>query len=247
MKLQIHNLSYSHRSEQILSHISANFSAGLYGALGPNGAGKSTLLKLLNGIYRPTRGAITLNGADLETLSRHQLSQMVSLVPQAPSPSFNFSVRDFVDMGLYPHKNQKMTCQEKNLRVEKALQEVNALHLIGRRLAELSVGERQRIYLARSLVTDSPILLLDEPTSHLDIGQQLHIWELLKQLKIQGKLILVALHDLQAAERYCDQLILLDHGQLKAQGTYTEIAPDIYTTFGIQESRLYPSRVFIPK
>ena len=142
-------------------------------------------------------------------------------------------------MGLYPHKNRKTTIQEKNIKVEKALQEVNALHLIGRRLAELSVGERQRIYLARSLVTDSPVLLLDEPTSHLDIGQQLHIWELLKQLKAQGKLILVALHDLQAAERYCDQLLLLDQGQLKAQGTHTEIASDIYITFGIQESHLY--------
>ena len=125
-----------------------------------------------------------------------------------------------VNMGRYPHKDQLISSQEI---IEKALHQVNAWHLRDRLISQLSSGERQRVYIARSLATQAPIVLLDEPTTYLDLRHQLEIWHLLRQLVNQGRVIIVTVHDLFAAERFCDQLVILNQGTAVATGTYEKV------------------------
>jgi iron complex transport system ATP-binding protein len=123
-------------------------------------------------------------------------------------------------MGRYPYGCRS---PEAHAHIEEALHQVNAWHLRHQLISQLSGGERQRVYIARALATQAPILLLDEPTSYLDLRHQLEIWQLLRKLVKRGKVIIVAVHDLLAARRYCDQLLILNQGRCQATGTYKEV------------------------
>lgn len=221
MTLTIQNLTYCIHQRSLIENISVTFEPGiLYGILGSNGSGKSTLLKTMARIWKPTKGNFFWQGEDLLQFSRIAISKTLSLVPQTPPFYFDFDVYSMVAMGRYPHGCRS---PESFRQIEKALREVDAWHLQHQLLSKLSGGERQRVYIARALATESPILLLDEPTSHLDLRHQLEIWELLRALVKEGKLVIVAVHDLLAAQRFCDQLVILHQGQCQATGSYQEI------------------------
>lgn len=234
MTLSLHQVSFKVPTQTILHNLSLEFEPGiLYGILGPNGAGKSTLLKTIPHIWNPTSGEIYWNHTPLHTLSRKELSQMVSLVPQNPSLFFDIHVEQMVALGLYPLDLKG--CKAQQL-VEKALRNVDGWHLRHKMVSQLSGGERQRIYIARSLATQAPILLLDEPTSYLDLRHQLDIWNLLRQLTAQGKLIIAAIHDFASARRFCDEVVILHQGECKAKGTYSQVMtlPLIEEVFGVE-------------
>lgn len=216
--LKARSLTYHTQERNLIHDISLDFLPGiLYGVLGPNGSGKSTLLKTLSGIWEPTSGQVFWHEEDLLKKTRHEISQTISLVPQNPQVQFEFSVRDFVSMGTYTHQRKKKEI------VDLALTTVNMLHLQQRGILSLSSGERQRAYIARSLVTEAPVMLLDEPTATLDIRHQLEIWRLLKMLANQGKTIIVTLHDLPSTARFCDQIAVLDKGKCIAKGDFDQV------------------------
>lgn len=211
--LEVKNLSYS----SIIQNVSLHFKPGkLYGILGPNGAGKTTLLKLLSGIWPATSGKVIWNKKNLHTQERHEVSQVVTLVPQNPLTPFPYTVEEMVAMGRYP-----ATCSQE--KITEALTLVDAEYLRHRPITELSGGERQRVYIARSIAKDAPILLLDEPTSSLDIHHQLKIWKLLREITRQGKIVIATIHQIKAAEKFCDEITILKQGKLAAHGHYDQV------------------------
>lgn len=221
MSLLLRGLTYRMHLRSLIENISLNFQPGiLYGILGPNGSGKSTLLKTMSRIWTPTGGEMFWQGQNLFQLSRLEMSRTLSLVPQNPQLYFDLDVYHMTAMGRYPYGCRS---SEAHNRIEEALNQVDAWHLRHELLSQLSGGERQRVYIARALATQSPILLLDEPTSHLDLRHQLEIWQLLRTLVNQGKLVIAAVHDLFAARRFCDQLVILNEGRCQATGTYKEM------------------------
>lgn len=214
--LKIKNLSYG----KVLRNISLDFSPGkIYGVLGPNGAGKTTFLKTVAHIWQPTEGEVLWQEQNLMTLSRKEISRTISLVPQSPPPSFDFSVEDMVAMGRYAHPNK----ENNKAVVEDALKKVDVWRLRDRKISEVSAGERQRVYIGRALTTEAQVLLLDEPTANLDIRHQLDIWEILKLLSKQGKILIVSLHDFTAADRYCDEVVVLNQGCCASTGAYASV------------------------
>lgn len=238
--LEITNLSYRQNNKTLLKQISLTFSTGnLYAILGPNGSGKSTLLKNLSGILTPTEGKVLWQEQDLLAQSRASISQTISLVPQNPAVPFDFTVWEIVAMGRYPYYSPRWNnrCYLNPTPIEWALSIVDLNHLKQRPLMSLSIGERQRAYIARSLATQSPILLLDEPTSNLDIVHQLEIWDFLKMWSRQGKIVITAVHDLAAAERFCDHFFILNEGKCAAQGKMEDSIPSHFLSsiFGVKK------------
>ena len=156
---------------------------------------------------------------DCKTMARRHLSSLVSLVPQNPKVNFPISVYDLVLMGRYPHlkRFQALSNHDREV-VERALQATNTAHLRERSLTELSGGEAQLVLIARALATEASLILLDEPTASLDIGNSLAIMELLLELKNQGKTILTSVHDLNQARRFCDTITILEDGKIYYYG-----------------------------
>lgn len=229
--LKADNLSYSIGPHHILKDIQLIFHPGrLYAILGPNGAGKTTLLKLLCGLLKPTHGAVIHLGQDLSQLTRLAISRQITLVPQNPNTCFEYSVEEFVAMARYAHgrkPSQEIVAQ--------ALDAVDGLPFIKRPLQHLSQGERQRIYIARALATEAPVILLDEPAAHLDIRHQNEIWTLTRKLSSQGKTVLIANHDLRHSEKFCDEAILLHEGKCMEVGKIDEVitSEKLFSSFGI--------------
>lgn len=237
-KLIARDLCYSIDGKLLIDQISLEFSVGsLYGILGPNGSGKSTFLKTMAGIWKPTCGDVFWNGETLLAKERQLISRTISLVPQNPQIHFDFLVEDVVAMGRYSHDTRYWDKTNDDL-IQNALTIVDAWHLRGRRANCLSHGERQRVYIARALITESPILLLDEPTASLDIRHQIEIWQLLLRLVKEGKIIIVSSHDLSIAERYCHQVAVLNHGRCIGDGHFTNVMTQklMKEVFGVVET-----------
>lgn len=232
--LTTQNLSYRLRGKLLIDSLNMQFKAGLiYAILGPNGSGKTTFLKTLAGIWKATSGTVQWLQRDLLSQSRQEISRILTLVPQNPQVTFDFTVKEFVAMGRYIHGTSKSPTNC----VEAVLQQVDAWQFRHRPINQLSQGERQRVYIARSLATEAPVLLFDEPVAHLDLRHQKDIWVLMKDLARQGKTILVSNHDLIHTEKYCDHLYLLHKGQCIAEGSFKEvIVPTILEeVFGVGE------------
>lgn len=231
-------LTYSIDEKKLIKDISLNFSCGiLHAVLGPNGSGKSTLLKTLAGIWKPSSGAVIWHNEDLHNKSRREISKIITLVPQNARLHFDFSVEQVVAMGRYPHSRRAHSPHDQEI-IEWALKTVDVWELRRRQVNQLSNGEQQRVYIARALVTESPVMLLDEPTTSLDVRHQLEIMELLKHLTMQGKVIIMTTHDLVMTERFCDHLAVLNKGECIAAGTFSEIVTPtlLAEVFGIKSS-----------
>lgn len=222
MTFVIEKLSYILYKKPLIKEISLQLpSSKLYGIIGPNGSGKSTLLKTLARIWEPSSGKLIWNQQDLGKASRLEMSRLISLVPQNSQIYFDFTVTEMIAMGCYPlHTISSQTLKQ---RIHDSLLKVDALHLHERSFSTLSGGEKQRIYIARSLASEAPVLLLDEPTSNLDPYHKIETWRHLKNCSDHGKLVIVASHDLQMAKHFCDDLIVLHEGICKAQGKGSEI------------------------
>lgn len=219
--LAIDNIHFSIDGKPILDGISARFEpCGIHGIIGPNGSGKSTLLKNICRIWEPQSGSIVIDGRDYTEIPRKELSTLVTLVPQNPAIGFPLSVFDVVAMGRNPHLGRFEGLRHKDLEtVERALRQTNIHALRDRNINELSGGEGQLAIIARAIATEAPLILLDEPTSELDIKHTLEIIDILSEFKEQGKTILMSVHDLNLARRFCDTITLMCHGKLYYSGT----------------------------
>jgi iron complex transport system ATP-binding protein len=222
--LSIERLAFVRDGHPILKGISVEYDAGqLHGLIGPNGSGKTTLLKNICRVYTPTAGRIMFHNRDCRTIPRRELSAQVALVPQNPKLGFPIRVWDLVMMGRYPHLKRFQPTGNRDRRiVEEALEATNTRGLRNRSVTELSGGEVQLVMIARALATEASLILLDEPTASLDIGNSLSVMELLVKLKNEGKTMLCALHDLNQARRFCDTITILKGGDLYFRGPAAE-------------------------
>jgi iron complex transport system ATP-binding protein len=224
--LKITNLSASYAQRRVLHNVSLEVHNGeVLALIGPNGAGKSTLVRAVSGVLPNVRGDVRKNGTDLLDTSASERARLISVVPQVAALPPAFTVWETVLLGRTPYLNflgQTSSADEAIAR--RALERVDALDLSERRVGELSGGEQQRVLLARALAQATPILLLDEPTSHLDLHHQIGLLELVRTLAHNDQLaVLIALHDLNLAARYADRIALLVQGEVKALGTPREV------------------------
>ena len=226
MLLNVDGVECRYGSFKVLEDVSLSVKGGDFvGILGPNGSGKTTLLKSISRILKPHKGTILLNEADIYSLKSIDVAKQLAVVPQDTSIGFNFAALDIVLMGRNPHMKRFQMENEKDMAIaRKVMNLTNIWHLAERPINELSGGEKQRVIIARALAQEPKILLLDEPLTHLDIVNQLEIMDLVKDLCVKEKLVVLAVfHDLNLAARYCDSAILLKNGKIFAAGHLTEV------------------------
>ena len=194
------------------------------GLIGPNGCGKSTLLKGLCSLIQPQSGNILLRQQDMMHLSGRQIARQISVLPQAQTNPEGLTVRQLVEYGRTPYVSQwgKLSAVDQQI-VDRVMSEMSIQSLAETSLEALSGGQQQRAWLAMVLAQDTDIIMLDEPTTYLDISYQIELMTLIRGLKEQGKSLIVVLHDLNQAARYCDLLVVLKSGELKAMGTPEQV------------------------
>jgi len=223
--LQLEKVSFAYLDATVLRNINLSVEKGeMIGLLGPNGSGKSTLLKLIAGVLRPNQGEIYLDGLNLKQLKRKTIAQRVAVMPQQFSMPFAFTVKEVVALGRTPFLKMFSNGREDEEIIDYAMQLSRVKPLEQRFFNELSGGERQRAMLAMALAQQPDLLLLDEPTVHLDINHQIELLELVRSLnKEQGLTIIAAMHDLNLASLYFERLILLREGSIFTEGRPVQV------------------------
>jgi cobalamin transport system ATP-binding protein len=243
MRLELDNAGINIDGRWLIRHASLELrGGGLLALVGPNGSGKSTLLRLLGGLWKVVEGTVTLDGRDLKSLTRRAVARSIAYTPQDTRLDFAFTVREVVMMGRHPHMGRFEVEREiDRAAAHEAMARADVAHLAGRLVTELSGGERQRVLLARSLATQAPILLLDEPTASLDIAHALDVLSLCRELAKEGKAIAMAIHDLNLAARFAGRVALLDEGRLIACGDANEVlrVESLNRVFGVSADRLF--------
>ena len=252
------DISFSYLNGFSLRQVSLMVEEGeMVALLGPNGSGKTTLIKLAAGVLNPERGEVLLGEARLRKLSRKEIARRVAVVPQSFNIPFAFTVAEVVMLGRTPFINTLSGEGERDRSIARRAMELTGIEQFSKRtFNELSGGERQKSILAMALAQEPKLILLDEPTAHLDINHQVEILELVKGLnREQGVTVLGAMHDLNLAALYFDRLVLLKEGAIFSQGPPAAVLTEktIYDVFGatvhIQQhpSAEVPHIVILPK
>src|SRR6056297_1757072 len=223
--IEIDGIEVELGGNRILDGVTTSVEEGRFvGLVGPNGAGKTTLLRAIHGVLAPDRGEVRVDGDSVAALSSKEASRRVAVVPQDTTLSFDFPVEEVVEMGRHPYRSRFSGPQASNegisdsKRVENAMARTEVAEFAERSITAVSGGERQRVLLARALAQDTPALLLDEPTASLDINHQVRTLELVRELADEGETVVAAIHDLNLAAHYCDELRLLAGGEIRASG-----------------------------
>jgi len=222
----IDHLTAAYGRRDVLHDLSFTLEPGLfYGLIGPNGSGKTTLLDLMLANLTPRAGTTLFNGQPVEEFSRRELARQIALVPQDFRINFDFTVFEVVMMGRHPHIPRFANPSAADLAVvDRVLAELEISGLQERLVTQLSGGEKQRVIVARALAQETPVLILDEATSNLDIQHSLQIFQVLKRRCLeQGSTVIAAIHDLNFAAAYCDGILLLNQGRLVTSGPPCEV------------------------
>lgn len=246
MRLRTENLTVSYGAQTVLDGLSLALPAGKITALlGPNGCGKSTLLNCFSRLLTPDSGEILLDEKPIAGFSARQLARRLALLPQHHLSPEGITVRELVSYGRSPWLSLwGRLSAEDNERVNVAMSQTRTRNLADRRLTQLSGGQRQRAFLAMVLAQDTPLILLDEPTTYLDINHQVELMRLMVELKRQGKTVVTVLHDLNQASRYCDHLVVLASGRVMAQGAPEAVMkPELLKTVFSVEAEIRPEPV----
>ncbi len=223
--LTIDGIDCSYGSVDVLKDVGFAVESGQFlGILGPNGSGKTTLLKSISRVLKPQKGTILIGDENVYKMKTVDVAKQMAVVPQSTPVSFDFTALEVVLMGRNPHMARFKMEDKKDLDIAKnSMQLTRTWEFADRPVNELSGGESQRVIIARALTQEPQILLLDEPTTHLDISNQLEIMDLIKHLCETKKLLIVAVfHDFNLAARYCDSIILLNNGKIVAAGKMNE-------------------------
>ena len=224
--LKVSEINFAYGDRMVLHDVSFQVAPGDFlGIIGPNGSGKSTLLKNLNRILPYKGGKVELEGMELSKIPYRELARRLAYVGQDIQVTFAFTVEDVVLMGRHPHVQRFKGEEASDWQVVREVMEATGItHLSSRVITELSGGERQRVLLAKALAQEPDLLLLDEPTSHLDIKHQVEFFDLLRELNAErGLTVITVLHDLNLAALYCRQLLLLNQGRVFAFGPPEEV------------------------
>ncbi len=224
--LQVESLTVKYAQRVVLEQLSLSIQTGeVLAVLGPNGAGKSTLIRAISGVHPVFQGKIIANREDLTRFPSMKRARFMAVVPQARELPGGYTVAQTVLMGRTPYLSWLGHTSKIDYQiVQAAMEETHTADLADRKVGELSGGEQQRVLLARALAQDTPILLLDEPTTHLDLQHQSGLLNLIRRLCLKNKLsVLMVLHDLNLASLYADRVALISDGSLAAQGTPAEV------------------------
>ncbi len=234
------SLSYSVEAKRLLDRVDVRAEQGQFvGLIGPNGAGKSTLLRALSNVLSYQEGAVSLHGEELKSLSARRVAELLALVPQIAPYTQGFSAFELVLMGRYPHLGRFQVEGQSDDRIAKdAMRLTETDDFFSRTIETLSGGERQRVFLARAVAQQPQVLLLDEPTSNLDVLHQLKILTLVRKLVDDGMTAIAAIHDLNLAARFCDRLVLLAEGRVVTEGSAQQVlTPEkIESAFGVRSA-----------
>jgi len=239
VNIEMRNATLGYGRTIVLRDLSFQVRPGeMVGLIGPNGCGKSTIIRALSRIIPPHSGKILLDGQDVTKISRLELARLLGVVPQLPILPSAFTAFEIVLMGRNPHLGLFQYEGPKEMTIAwQAMEKTGTQSLAERRISELSGGEIQGLLIARVLAQETKAILLDEPTANLDIGRQIEILGLIKNLCRQDNLaVLAALHDLNLAVQYCDRLILINNGHIHAEGTPKEVitAENIAEVYGAE-------------
>lgn len=243
-EIKLERIGFRYNAHWVLKDISCKITKGEFvGIIGPNGAGKTTLLKIIDCILKPQEGEIWINGISGKNLKRNNLAKIIAVVAQDSQMIFPFSVHEIVLMGRAPHLNKWRFEGETDFRIARqAMEMTDTLHLINRSMFALSGGERQRVLIARALAQEPQIMLLDEPTTFLDIKHQIDFFDLIKTLNKNRALTVIAItHDINLASLYCDRIVLLQNGHIHCLGN----PADVITEKNIKE--VYETNVAVDK
>ena len=245
--IHLEGVTVAYRGRPALRDLNLHIDRGERVALvGPNGAGKSTLLRAIAGLIEPAVGTVELDGRLVASLDRLAVARRIAVVPQVAALPFSTTVDEVVALGRLPHEHPIRGMRPADrAAVAAAIEQVGVGHLMGRDARELSLGERQLVLLAMAVAQDADVLVLDEPTVHLDLRHQVEVMELLRDLNArQGTTILAVLHDLALAAHFFPRLVVLDGGRVVGDGPPSEVlAPDrIREVFGVD-----PSLVRLPE
>ncbi|MDP8217024.1 MAG: ABC transporter ATP-binding protein [Candidatus Kaelpia imicola] len=239
--LELKNVSSGYKDKIVIKDINFKVKRGEFiGLIGPNGAGKTTLFKTLMGILRPDRGEILYGEMAIIDIPLKERARRIAFLPQIFETRFSYTVEEFIAMGRFPHQDGLSTYSKEDLeRVKDVIGRFSLTDIRDRRIDELSGGELQRVLFAQSIAQDPELLLLDEPTTHLDIGHQLEIMNSLSDLNQEGLTVIAILHDLNISAEFCDRLILMDKGRVARDGE-----PSFVMDYNIIEE-VYNARVVI--
>ncbi|MBR6870608.1 MAG: ABC transporter ATP-binding protein [Candidatus Methanomethylophilaceae archaeon] len=236
MELKIKDVSFSYSSVPVLHDVSFELGGNeLVSILGPNGVGKSTLIHCINKILAPTSGTVLIDGKDVSEIKLKELAKQIGYVPYSANDSFPLSVIDTVMIGRHPHSKWGTLDKDLDI-VYDTLRMLGISHLAMRPFNELSAGQHQKVMLARGLVQEPEILLLDEPTSNLDVRHQLDVTKMLKRLSREKNILIVMIsHDINIAAKYSDRIILMHKGSVFDMGEPNKVitAENLRTVYGV--------------
>lgn len=226
IELEARGVTVRRGGRALLDNVAASVRRGvLMAVIGPNGSGKSTLLRILAGLWQPSAGSVTLGGVALGALGRAEIARRVTYLPQDVRCDFAFTVQEMVAMGRHPHRNTRGEHERGVRAIDVAIGVCGLDHLRARTVDRLSGGERQRVAIARCLAAEPTVLLLDEPSAHLDLEHTLRIFALGRQLADSGRAVVIATHDISAISRVATTALVLHGGRCVGAGSL----PDVLT------------------
>ena len=225
MKLTARDLTLAYGNRIVIDHVSLEVEAGeMVAIVGPNGSGKSTLLRGLSRLQRPIDGQVLLGETDIRSLASREVARNLAILPQSPDIGLDLTVRELTWRGRYPHQGMLQRATRADYEaVAWAMEAADTADLADRALGSLSGGERQRAWIALALAQQPRVLLLDEPTSFLDVRHQIEVMQLLRKLNREGMTVVAALHDLFLAGRFADRVIAIRHGKVEFDGPPAEV------------------------
>ena len=247
MRLNAQNLTLAYDNRRVVEDLTVELPAGKVTVIvGANACGKSTLLRGLARLLKPAAGTVLLDGKDIHSLSTRAVAKTLGLLPQTPVAPDGIAVADLVGRGRYPHQGWfRQWNTDDDAAVASALRLTNTLELSDRNVDELSGGQRQRVWIAMALAQQTDILLLDEPTTFLDVTHQIEVLDLITDLnRSAGTTVAIVLHDLNLAARYADHLIAMKDGRIAAEGAPLDVVTEktVAEVFGL-DSRVIPDPV----
>ena len=238
--VQADNVTFGYGGKTTLNDVSFQAKAGEFiGLIGPNGSGKTTLMRCINGLLRPQKGSVFIDGKSIEKMKLKEIAKLCANVPADCSEDFSLTVQELIFLGRYPHVDGMWweSKSDENVVLD-AIKEFRLEELVDRHLNELSSGEKARALLAKAVVQKPKVLLADEPSAHLDLRYKLEVMENLHNLSRQGVTVITASHDMNLTSKYCDRVIMLGYGKMVAIGKPEEVitAELIREVYGVEVS-----------